>query len=283
MVQQTTTTDWLAATRAKMKANVGTLHTAMPTANGTNAYVEWEFKQKWPTLEIIQITDVQFGSLFCNVEKMREFRAWVLQRPNRFMVWGGDMIEAYNFQRSPGTPYEQAADPQACMYAFCEFWAPARHRVLGYVSGNHERRHMAFGDLGVSIANTLGIPYALGRQHIMVRFGAHQPFKIALWHGCGSARTKGGIINLLERQAMMDDSDLFLMGHLHQAMAVELTRQVVDTAARDVVLRTQWAAMGNSFLNHYGSYADVAGYRPSKVKMPVAVLRRDGKWNLSLK
>lgn len=266
-----------------MKPCPGERHLSMPTPGGTNAYVEWRFEQSWPTLEIIQITDAQFGSRFCIVEKLIEFRDWVLARPNRFMVWGGDMVEAYNFLKSPGTPYEQIADPQSCIGAFVRLWAPARHRVLGYVGGNHERRHTAFGDLGIFISNLLELPYALGRQHIVVYFGEHKPFKIALWHGSGSARTTGSIANLIERQTEMDDSDLFLMGHLHRSLTLDLTRVVLDTEARGERVYTRWGAMGSSFLAHHGSYADVAGYKQRQVKMPLAVLRRDGKWSLSLK
>ncbi|MGH7442569.1 MAG: hypothetical protein ACREKE_07860 [bacterium] len=277
------TTEFAPALRARMKPLPGECHLALPTAGGTNAMVEWRFDQKWATMEILDIGDVQFGSRYCRMDKLLEHRNWVLARPNRFMVWAGDMMEAYNWHTSPGSPYEQVADPQSSLGAFCQFWAPARHRVLGYVSGNHERRHMAYGDLGITVSTLLGIPYALGRQHILVYFGEHKPFKIAVWHGVGSARTRGAVVNLLERQAQLDDSDLFIMGHLHQANAIELTKQTIDSENRTIKLNSQWAAMGSSFLDHYGSYADTAGYRPSQVKMPLAVLQRNGKWRLSLK
>lgn len=259
------------------------LVTSMPCVGGTNAYVEWKFKPAWRALEIIEITDVQFGSVYCIEKKLREFRSWLLAKPNRYCVWGGDMVEAFNFTKSPGSPYEQRAAPSVCVDVFVRFWAPAAHRVLGYVGGNHERRFMAYGSIGEQIAKRLRIPFAHGRQHIAVYFGEHKPFKISVWHGGGSARTRGSIVNLLERQAQADDADLFLMGHLHQSNVIELTAQRFDAERRTMELRHSWAAMGSSFLAHHGSYADIAGYRPTKVKMPLAILTPNGKWTVSLK
>lgn len=255
----------------------------MPTPGGATAYVDWRFNAKWPRLEIIQLTDIQFGSAFCDVEKLDEYVAWIMAAPHRYCVLSGDLVEAYNWQRSPGTPYEQLADPQTCVGAFLRRFMPIAHRVLGYVSGNHERRHMAYGDLTRHIAELLGVPWAVGRQHIAVWFGAHRPFKIAMHHGVGSARTRGSIVNALERLAKQDDSDLFLMGHLHRPNTIHIARSKWDTENRTMHLRDSWAAMGSSFLKHWGSYADTSGYEPTRLSMPLAVLERGGGWTISLK
>lgn len=258
---------------------------AMPAGGGATAYVEWRFPKRlaWDRLEIIQLTDVQYGSQFCDVEKLDQYLDWILGAPNRYAVLGGDMVEAYNYLKSPGTPYEQMADPLSCLGGFLHKFMPVAHRFLGYVSGNHERRHMALGDLTRLLAEVLGVPWTVGRQHIAVYFGEHKPFKISMHHGTGSARTRGSIVNALERMAKQDDSDLFLMGHLHRPNAFQITRSTWDVRNRCMALHDQWAAMGSSFLKHWGSYADTAGYDPGRVSMPLAVLDRGGSWNLSLR
>ena len=43
------------------------------------------------------------------------------------------------------------------------------------------------------------------------------------------------------------------------------------------------AAAGSSFLDTWGSYAEVAGYAPTDVLMPRVVLDRDGSSELTLK
>lgn len=259
----------------------------MAAPGGANAYVEWVFPEaecaRWRTLSILQLTDVQFGSMYCNVRKLDAYLRWALAAPSRYLVLGGDLVEGFNFLASPGSPYEQAADPHTCLGGFVARFVPVAHRVLGMVSGNHERRFRAFGDLTRLLAELLQVPWTVGRQHIAVRFGAHQPFKIALHHGRGSAQTRGSVVNALERAALADDSDLFLMGHLHQANTIHIPRSIWDPERREMVLRDSWAAMGSSFLDYWGSYADMAGYRQSKLSMPLAVLDAKGGWSISLK
>ena len=94
--------------------------------------------KKFPTLDVMHITDVQFGNICCNEARMIEYRDWILAEPNRFMVWGGDMIDA-GTKLSVGSPFEQICEPQGQVYRFCELWAPARHRVLGYVGPDVRR------------------------------------------------------------------------------------------------------------------------------------------------
>ena len=48
--------------------------------------------KKFKTIEILALTDVQFGHLACKVERFIEFRDWVLREPNRFVFFLGDMV-----------------------------------------------------------------------------------------------------------------------------------------------------------------------------------------------
>src|SRR5476651_497290 len=51
------------------------------------------FPSDWPHVEIIHITDVQWGHILCNEEKFVEYCNWILRSPHRFVVFGGDMID----------------------------------------------------------------------------------------------------------------------------------------------------------------------------------------------
>lgn len=245
-------------------------------------YVSWYVPHTFETLELVQITDVQFGHVYCKYERVLEYRDWVLSEPNRFMIWTGDLIDAWAMW-SPGRGFEQIGDPMSQLFKFCEVWAPARHRVLGYVGGNHERRAIpAFGDLGVLIAALLKIPYSNGKQLIDVYFGKHKPFKIAQWHGRGGARTKGTVAQTLHRFANDGDSQLYLMGHLHQPLIMPFWKESRDVS-QNIKLQKCIAALGSSFMDTYGTYGEVAGYASHDVLMPRAVLTPDGKWELTLK
>jgi hypothetical protein len=250
--------------------------------DGNAKYVTWDFPTSLKTLELIQITDVQFGNKYCKVDRVREFRDWVLDAPNRFMIWTGDMVDAWAMW-SPGTAFEQIGDPQSQIFQFAEMWAPARHRILGYVGGNHERRAIpGFGDLGVLLAALLAIPYSRGRQLIDVHYGTHKPFKISQWHGKGGARTKGTVAQNLHRYASDGDSQLYLMGHLHQPLILPFWKEKRGVGQK-VVSTKCIAALGSSFLETWGTYGEVAGYSGHDVLMPCAQIEPNGKWQLNLR
>src|SRR5262249_13753360 len=90
-------------------------------------------------IELMHLTDVQFGHEQCNVEQFEAYCDWILKEPNRFVLFGGDMIDAATML-SIASPYENTEEPQGQIYRFCEIANRMRHRVLGYVGGNHERR-----------------------------------------------------------------------------------------------------------------------------------------------
>lgn len=247
-------------------------------------YVAWEVPaRKFETIELVQVTDVQFGHAFCKYDRVIEYRDWILAAPNRFMLWTGDNVDAWALW-SPGRAFDQICDPQSQVYRFCEVWAPARHRILGYVGGNHERRAIpGFGDLGVLIAQLLRIPYSNGRQFLDIYFGKHAPFKVALWHGGGSGRTKGSIANTLQRFMAQGDAQLYLMGHLHQPLLLPDWKEERDVVRQRVNLKKCIGAVGSSFLETWGTYGEVSGYAGTDVMMARAIVEPNGKWELTLR
>lgn len=240
------------------------------------------FSHKHKTIELIQITDVQFGSKACNVKRVIEYRDWILSEPNRFVLFTGDNIDAATVF-SPGTPWDNWFQPQSQVYRFCEIFAPIRHRVLGFVGGNHERRSIpAFGDAGTLIATLLKIPYSAGQLLMDINFGKHDPFKVHLWHGVGGARTKGTVAQVLDRFMQKGDSQLYVMGHLHQGMVLPGWRMERNNRG-GIRLKKIMGMIGTSFLDYWGSYGEVYGLTASDVLMGRAVLSADGGFEITLK
>jgi hypothetical protein len=239
--------------------------------------------KKWKSLELIQLTDLQYGHICCKVNRVHEYREWVLSSPNRFLLLTGDLVDA-STAFSPGSTYDNIMSPQNQVYRFAEEFAPLRHRILGYVGGNHERRAIpAFGDLGSLIATYLQIPYSAGKQHIDIHFGEHKPFKVTLWHGIGGARTKGAVAQVLDRFMQKGDSQLYLMGHLHQGLVMPGWREEREPGSNKIKLKKIMGAVGTSFVEFVGSYGEVMGLNPHDVMMARAVLQPDEKWELTLR
>jgi len=249
---------------------------------GETKYITWHLPAALKRVEILQITDVQWGNLACKRDRVLEYREWILAKPTRFMVWTGDNIDAAHMQ-SKGTTWDNTGTPQSQLFEFCNLWAPARHRILGYVGGNHERRTLTtFGDLGITIAALLRIPYSSGKQLIDVHFGQWAPFRINQWHGMGGARTMGTVAQNLYRYAAEGDGDLYLMGHHHKPMIIPFWKERRAPNGKVRATKT-FAAAGSSFLDSWGCYAEVSGFAPTDVLMPRAVLGVDGSFELTLR
>jgi hypothetical protein len=246
-------------------------------------YVTWKVDpKKFKTIELMHITDIQFGHKFCNVKRMIEYRDWILSEPNRFMLWGGDMIDA-GTKVSVGSPWEQVGEPQSEIYQFCKLWAPARHRILGFVGGNHERRGiLTFGDLGTLIASVLQVPYSAGVQLVDIDYGQHKNFRVSLWHGKGASTTAGAQMMMLDRFIQSGDSQLYLVGHLHSPMTRFIARPLRQPDNKIKLVKVG-GAMSSSFLDYFGTYAEVMSLPSTPLMMARAVLEPNGHWELTLR
>jgi len=252
--------------------------------NGQSKYVTHRFSEsfveKYRKIEILHLTDVQFGHHLCMVDKFVEYRDWVLAQPYRFVTFGGDLLDAWRMG-SPGEGYDNFCRPDSQFYYFCEIVAPMQHRILGHVGGNHERRALAGGiDLGGLLSYALQIPYSAGIQHIGLRYGDWQNFKIYLWHGRGASRTEGAIVNMMTSVVSNDEADIYLSGHLHRTL---MSTGVHNRRTGDrMEARKYYCVSGTSFLEFYGSYAEIAGFKVSKLIMPLIIVRADGTFRVEI-
>lgn len=263
--------------------------TVIPMSSGMHyleqtKYVTWNAGVLKDQIELLHMTDLQFGHVLCNVKKVIQYRDWVLAEPNRFMLWGGDMIDA-GTRLSVGSPWDEITEPQGQVFRFCELMAPARHRILGYVGGNHERRGLpTFGDLGSLIAHILEIPYSAGRQFLDFNFArTHESFRVDLFHGRGAAQTAGAKMQMLHRFMQSGDAQIYLVGHLHDAMVKMDWRILRQPGQNHVKLVKIGGAMSSSFLDYFGSYAEVAGMNPTGLMMARVIVEPSGKWELTLR
>ena len=241
------------------------------------------FPKALSQVELLHLTDLQLGSKGFQRAKFVEYRDWVLGVPNRFVFLGGDVIDAATVL-SIASPYDNTGEPIDQVDDAVEILKPLQvaGRLLGYVGGNHERRTIkTFGDCGRLIARALEVPYSRGVQHVDIRFGKHQPFKVSLWHGTGGAATKGTLAQKLHRLMNKGDSQLYFMGHHHQAMVLPGWRQERDRGR--IKLRKIMGVASTSFQAWWNSYAEVAMLEPSETMMGRAILEPSGHWEVTLR
>lgn len=230
-------------------------------------------------IELVALTDVQFGHLACKVNRLIEFVTWILAEENRFVFLLGDLVDAAT-TISIASPYENTEEPQGQVFRLVELLMPIRHRVLGYVGGNHERRSVkTFGDLGHLIASFLRVPYSSGKQFVDINYGEHNSFKNSLWHGGTGSRTKGAKMQMLHRFMQQGDAQAYWVGHLHDAL---MTFDWRERRQRGKIKLEKFVGMmSSSFLEHYGTYAEVAGMAATDVMMARVILYPSGHWEVT--
>lgn len=244
-------------------------------------YATWTLPSNLECVELIHITDVQFGHIACKEDRLDEYIDWILEKPTRYVLLGGDLPDAWAMW-SPGSPFEQNCNPQSQVYRLATKFSRVRHRILGSVGGNHERRAIpGFGDLGVLIASFLRIPYSSGQQFIDINYGKHQSFKVHLYHGRGAARTKGAKLNMLHEMMKRSDAQLCLVGHLHDVLMT--VDWLVRREHNQIKLIKQYGAMSSSFMEFWGTYGEVHGMNPSDVMMARTILYPDGKYEMTFR
>lgn len=258
------------------------LHSSM-VLDGDSKYVEVSISAtKHPTkIELIHLTDLQYGARSFKEKRFLEYRQWVLDDPDRFVLLGGDIIDAATVL-SVASPYSNTKEPSRQIEDCVELLKPLRGRVLGYVGGNHERRtERTFGDAGRLIATLLQIPYSRGMQVIDIKYGKHQPFKISLHHGKGAATTKGARLNMLHKFMGQGDSQLYMVGHLHDVVATYDWRQ--QRHEGKIRLQKIAGVMSSSFQDYWNTYAEVMLLPPSDTMMARTILGPKGDWEMTLK
>lgn len=248
---------------------------------------DFDDKKRFPKapsqIELTHLTDLQYGSKGFQRDRFLAYRDWILSSSNRFVFLGGDLIDAATIL-SVGSPYDNTEEPIDQVDGVVELLRPLseRGRLLASVGGNHERRTLkTFGDVGRTIARELNVPYSRGIQLINIHFGKHQPFAVSLWHGGGSARTKGAKAQMLDRFMHQADSQLYLVGHLHDSLLLWSWRQ--KRVNGKIKLQKIAGAMSSSFLGYWNQYSEVAAMSPSDTMMCRTILGREGDWEITMK
>ena len=252
-------------------------------------YVEYDFndptrfKNAPNTIELTHLTDLQYGSKQFERDRFLAHREWILSSPYRFVFLGGDLIDAATVL-SVASPYDNTVEPIDQVDEVVELLEPlaAKGRLLGYVGGNHERRTIkTFGDCGRTIAKELQVPYSRGVQLVDIKFGKHDPFKVSLWHGGGSARTKGAKAQMLHRFMGQADSHVYMVGHLHDVVLLFDWRQFRQ--GNRIKLQKIAGVMSSSFQGYWNSYAEVSAMSPSDSMMARVLVDKTGGWEVTLR
>lgn len=240
------------------------------------------------TLTVEIFSDLHIGSTKCNMSLIEERIERVKNNPNTYCVLLGDLINN-STKTSVGDVYNEPLSPMEQIKTAIELFKPIKDKIIGCVSGNHERRSYKQDgiDLIYFFCAELNIThrYSYGAELLFIRFGENPHdrrrkmcYTMYLTHGDGQGgRLIGGKANGLQRRGHIVNADIIITGHTHTAFTFRDISYAVDYQNSSVIEREQVFVNASATLD-YEEYAELFGLTPSSVISPRLVL--DGRKRL---
>lgn len=98
-------------------------------------------------IEILPIHDTHFGNRCCDMKRYFRLRDYIMDKPNRFCVWVGDLMENA-LPGSKSDPLEQTMSPFEQQELVIKEFTLLKDRSIAIVDGNHEaNRSLRFAGL----------------------------------------------------------------------------------------------------------------------------------------
>lgn len=209
------------------------------------------------------LSDLHIGSREFEEGLFNQFVRSILQEENRYCVVVGDIIDN-GTKNSVTGPYGSTMSPRDQREYATELLMPIKDRVLGFVSGNHERRSTKESDTDPAelIAERLDLwdRYRPGTAFISVDLGKRtnhtkRPPKycIAITHGSSGGQLMGAGLNKADQFAVASGADLVIMGHSHKS-AVAPAARLECLHGKGVMVQRKYAVMICTAWLSYGGY-----------------------------
>lgn len=221
--------------------------------------------------EIVWTCDLHAGAATFDEKRARKHRDYILASPDRWTIDGGDTTENC-LKGSVGNVYEQTMSPSQQEEWAEDYWQPVSEqgKLLGIVNSNHAFRSERESDYSSArhLARYLRVPF-LGWSHVLsVKVGDNHKrrYNLFVTHGASGGSSLAGKTNaLLKLKSIVAQCDVYLMGHLHDALA--FSRPVRVPGKDSIMEMTQHFAVGGSFLDWKHSYGEMKLLQPPDSSM----------------
>lgn len=247
---------------------------------------DWRKPEKWfETVEIYPISDLHVGSQECDIEKFIKWRDKILERENRFILLGGDLIDNAT-KNSVASTFESTMTPKQQIDYVIDLLRPVKGRILGMVSGNHENRSNRDANFDPTywIAMSLGIEHLYRRELAVINInltpseggyggkGRVRPnYLITLTHGAGGGGRIGSGANRMEQFARSFQTDVLVTGHTHKPVSAPLVGYVADKSKKVMVPQLTYIMCATGWLK-YGGYPTEKMLNPVPIAPNYAIL-----------
>lgn len=252
-----------------------------------------ELPRELETVELVPLGDVHTGEEHFAEREFLEARAYVLAKPNRYVIVNGDIVNlALKFSKSD--VYGETLSPMEEIMVSAEYLRPIKDRILLILPGNHEERlYKETGiDAGFLLASELGLreKYARESALLFISVGLSETnkklaikdrtlrnvYSVYCHHGFGGGRSNGSKLNKAISLDGIVDADLYIMGHHHTPSATKSDYMRLDYASKTMKQVTRTYMIHGAWLK-FGGYGERFGYSPSSIVLARAILNGHGK------
>lgn len=233
-------------------------------------------------ITIVPVADVHLGALEHAKKEWEQFCKTVLEKPNCYLILGGDLINN-SIRSSVANPFDEVLRPREQKTRMVEYLTPIKDRILCAVSGNHERRSLKDDDVDLTydIMTKLDIEnlYRENMAFVKVSIGQRKSqncpettFMFGVTHGTGGGIYTGAAVNRNERFGnVIEGLDCLIVGHTHKGTVSKPSKIVVDRRNAKVYMKSYTVISSVSWLN-YGGYAMQKMLLPSEVADPQKII-----------
>lgn len=230
---------------------------------------------KFPEREditIIPIADVHLGARECMEQEFIKFVDSIKDKPNVFLVLGGDLIN--NATRSSvSNIFEETMRPADQKKEMAKILAPVADKILAAVGGNHERRSGKDADDDPMYDILCKIDrediYRESVAFVKLQFGdqngngaLNPTYSIVITHGAGGGMLTSGAVLRGERFGYaVDGMDALIMGHTHKPFTTVPGKIVIDKQNNKVTVKPFKVINMTSWLEY-------SGYAAQKMLLP---------------
>jgi hypothetical protein len=213
---------------------------------------------------LIPLGDVHVGSLDFDKDKFEETVKWIKQNKDVRVVLMGDLIDAGLRDSVGGGNFDNDITPEDQIDYVVDILKPIKNQIWCMLTGNHEERVRQKTSIDVSklIAKALDVKYVGPSCFIKAKIGDINYIIYAL-HGSSGSLTPSGKLNAVLKSGGFTNSDLTIMGHVHELMNHTTEYFRVDIGNKMIIKDKRHYVLTGHFLK-YGGYAQHKNMAPGK-------------------
>ena len=235
-------------------------------------------EEDYDYIDIWTMSDMHLGHIDFDLKEFKKYIAWVLEKPNRFIIGLGDYIECVTSLRNPGTSLTtQMININGQIETIIKLLEPVKDRIICMTEGNHEQRitkDVQMDIMRATITPRLQTHYLGYQGWVRLNLGKRS-YYIYLHHGPNrstSSNPKYHLDIVALKLGYAGEADLIAMGHNHKIFAIKYVQPQVT--GNNLYTHECWAIRTGGFLN-YPLYSRESLYPPADVGSPIARFYKD--------